>query len=644
LAEAGKSGAEVQRFVHGTTVGTNAVLERKGAVTAVLSTEGFEDVLEIGRLKRMQMYDLFMDVETPTFLARRSCRRGVHERVGSDGTVVMPLDEEKTRATIRELRDEHGVEAFAVALLFSFRHPAHEQRVRELIKEVDEDMGVSLSSEIDPMFREYERTVVTAFDAYIRPVIERYVDELASTLGSIDISSPLQIMQSRGGVTSASLVSGKPVSVLLSGPAAGVIGGKFAGEMSGFENLITIDVGGTSADIALVAEGKPLISTEGRIASYPLRLPMVDVNTIGAGGGSIAWTDAAGGLRVGPQSAGSDPGPVCYSRGGTEPTVTDASIVLGFINPAYFAGGTMALDAEGAHAALAALGDRLGLSPTEAAAGIHRVLNSKMADEIRLVSIRRGYDPRQFGLVALGGAGPIHGGRLAAEMGIPHMIVPPVPGVLSALGLLAANVEHDHAETVALPADQATPAELVEVLDRLERHVAERMSADRVPEGEAQTLRSADVRYVGQGYTLEIPFPAELDADGIKAVAAAFHEAHERVYGHSKPGASVEFVNLRVVQSWSLPELRLDTGVTDESGEVSSRPVYFEEAGDFVETPVYPRSQLAVGEDCLGPAIVEQRDTTLVVYPGQRASLDESGNIVVTVPAVVPESTAVAAL
>jgi N-methylhydantoinase A len=639
LLELGKSGVDVQRFVHGTTVGTNAVLEHKGAVTAVLSTDGFEDVLEIGRLKRMQMYDLFMDPETPTFLARRACRRGVRERVGSDGTVVLPLDEEQTRATIHELRNEYGVEAFAVSLLFSFRNPTHERRVRELIKQIDPDLGVSLSSEIDPMFREYERTVVTAFDAYIRPVIERYVDELASTLGSIDISSPLQIMQSRGGVTSAALVSDKPVSVLLSGPAAGVIGGRFAGEASGFENLITIDVGGTSADIALVAEGKTLISTEGRIASYPLRVPMVDVNTIGAGGGSIAWIDAAGGLRVGPQSAGSDPGPVCYSRGGTEPTVTDASIVLGFINPAYFAGGTMTLDAEGSHAALTAFGERLGLSPTEAAAGIHRVLNSKMADEIRLVSIQRGYDPRQFGLVALGGAGPIHGGRLAAEMGIPHMIVPPVPGVLSALGLLAANVEHDHAETVALPAARATAAQLVEVFHRLEGYVAERMLADRVPPGEAQTLRSADVRYVGQGYTLEIEFPDELDGDAIEAVAAAFHEAHARVYGHAKPGAGVELVNLRVVQSWALPELRLETGAADEHGEISSRQVYFEEAGGFVDTPVYPRSQLVVGQDCVGPAIVEQRDTTLVVYPGQQACLDASGNIVVTVPAAVFEST-----
>jgi N-methylhydantoinase A len=643
LAEAGSGPSEVERFIHGTTVGTNAVVERKGAVTAVLATEGFEDVLEIGRLRRTKMYDLFIDAETPVFLAPRRRRRGIRERLAADGSVVTPLDEERARQAIRELLDEQGAEAFAVCLLHAFRNAAHEQRLRELVHELAPRAGVSLSCEVDPTFREYERTVVTAFDAYVRPVIERYVGELAEELAATGIEAPLQIMQSRGGITGAGLITQRPVSVLLSGPAAGVIGGKFAGERSGFENLITIDIGGTSADISLVASGKPLLSTEGHIDRYPLRVPMVDVNTIGAGGGSIAWIDPAGGFRVGPRSAGAEPGPACYGRGGAEPTVTDASLVLGYLNPDYFAGGTMALDPEAARNAVEHFGRRLGLTATEAAAGIHRVINSKMADEIRLVSIRRGYDPRQFALVLLGGAGPVHGGRLAAQLAIPTLIVPPVPGVLSALGLLVADVEHDSAETVALRAEAATPEALEASFRSLDGRVAAQMAAERVPAGEARTTRFADMRYVGQAYTLEVPVPLDLDASAVAAVVETFHETHERIYGHSHPAAAVEFVNLRVVQAWGLPQPELvapapEAEAEAEAGTVSARPAYFEELGGYVDTAVYRRGHIESEREIAGPAIVEQADTTLVVYPGQRAVLDEAGNLLVTVPLSVEAS------
>jgi N-methylhydantoinase A len=440
-------------------------------------------------------------------------------------------------------------------------------------------------------------------------------------------------MQSRGGITSAALVSERPVSILLSGPSAGVIGGKFAGERSGFSNLITIDIGGTSADTSLIAEGKPLLSTEGKIDRYPLRVPMVDVETIGAGGGSLAWIDQAGGFRVGPQSAGAEPGPACYGRGGTEPTVTDAGVVLGYLNPDYFAGGTMSLDADAAHAAVTNFGSKLGLSATEAAAGIHRVVNSKMADEIRLVSIRRGYDPRQFALVLLGGAGPVHGGRLAAELAIPTLIVPPVPGVLSALGLLVASIEHDAAETVALRAEVAQPAALEDTYARLEGRVTEMMTADRVPDGASLTTRFADMRYVGQGYTLEVPVPSELGELSISAVLDEFHTTHHRIYGHSHPAAAVEFVNLRLVQEWGLPKPELRTIPSDRThASATSRMAYFEELGGYVDTPIFRRESLAVGDEFVGPAIVEQADTTLVVYPTQRAVLDDAGNLLVTIP------------
>ena len=629
LERAGRSTGDVERFVHGTTVGTNAVLERKGARLGLLSTEGFEDVLEIGRQKRRDIYDLRVGAQTPVFLAPRRRRRGIRERLADDGSVVVPLDEDQARDVIGALRDEHAVDSFAVSFLHSFRDPGHEQRVRELIEELAPEAGVSLSSEVDPMFREYERTVVTAFDAYVRPVIEGYVGELASSLAELGIEAPLQIMQSRGGITSADLVSGRPVSVLLSGPAAGVIGGREAGRLSGLDDVITIDIGGTSADISLVRAGKPLLSTEGEIDGYPLRLPMVDVNTIGAGGGSIAWADDAGGFRVGPHSAGAEPGPVCYGRGGTEPTVTDASVVLGLIDPDYFAGGTMQLDRDAAESSLGDFGSRLGLNAVEAAAGVHRVINAKMADEIRLVSVRRGHDPREFALVPLGGAGPVHGGRLSAELGIPRMVVPPVPGVLSALGLLVANVEHDRAETVAVRADEAVGSAFDETFARLEKILADRMVADRVPLDEVASLRYADMRYVGQGYTLEVPF--DTHAERIDRAVEQFHTDHKRVYGYAAQTNAVEFVNLRAVQSWGLPRPRLT--LDSAPGAIKGpreRPVYFDEYGEYIDTPVVRRVELGVGEKLEGPAIVEQDDSTLILLPGHTASLDDAGNIIVS--------------
>jgi N-methylhydantoinase A len=632
LAGAGAAPADVERFVHGTTIGTNAVLERKGATTAVLATEGFEDVLEIGRLKRTRMYDLFVDPETPVFLAPKRRRRGIRERLAADGAVVTELDTTQASDVVRELLERQQVEAFAVCFLHSYRNPRHERLMRDLIRRLAPTAAVSISSEVDPMFREYERTVVTAFDAYLRPVIERYVRELGEELAGVGLRCPVQIMQSRGGIASAEQVTQRPVSVLLSGPAAGVVGGRFAGERSGFSNLITLDVGGTSADVSLIEAGKPLLSTEGVIDTYPLRTPMVDVTTIGAGGGSIAWVDASGGFRVGPQSAGADPGPACYGRGGAEATVTDASLVLGYLNPEYFAGGSLRLDPDASHRAVEAFGKRVGLSSTQAAAGIHRVINSKMADAIRLVSIRRGYDPRQFALVMLGGAGPVHGGRLAAELSIPSIVLPPVPGVLSALGLLVASVEHDDVETVTARVDGAQPALLEEVFGRLAGRVEQRMRREGVPAGAATTVRSADMKYVGQSYTLNVVMRERVDEAAVADSAAEFHRVHHRIYGHSNPLAPVEFVSLRLVQAWPLPRPELlgtPDGRTGGSGP-RSRKAFFEELGEFVDTPVYQRGELA--ETAVrGPAIVEQPDTTLVLYPGQRAQGTPDGNVLISV-------------
>ena len=413
LEAAGDEVGSVRRFVHGTTVATNAVLERKGADSGLITTAGFADVLEIGRQMRSHIYELELEPETPVFLAPGARRVEVIERLSSEGEILEPLDENSLRHAVETLKNE-GVTSIAVCLLFSFLNPIHERRVREVIESEYPDLSVSLSSDVDPAFREYERTVVTAFDAYTKPVLRDYLGDLASELSAFGVDAPLQVMQSRGGISAAGTATKRPVRLFLSGPAAGVIGGSRAGQASGSHDLITVDIGGTSCDIALVAGGRPLVRPEGRIDGYPVRVPMVDVNAIGSGGGSIAWLDEAGGLRVGPRSAGAEPGPACYGRGGQLATVTDASIVLGVLNPDYFAGGSVSLDRQLAEQAIRdTIAVPLSLSVEQAALGIHRVVNAQMAEGMRQVSIRQGHDPRDFALVPLGGAGPVHGIPLA---------------------------------------------------------------------------------------------------------------------------------------------------------------------------------------------------------------------------------------
>ncbi len=445
--------ASIARFLHGTTIATNAVLERKGARTGLIASHGFRDVLEIGFQLRKDLYRVILEPVSPVFLAPGALRREAIEQVSAQGDIIVPLDEDSVCRAVDELAAE-GVQAIAVCYLFSFLHPAHEQRTRELIEARHPDIAVSLSCEVDPAFREYERTVVTAFDAYMKPVVARYLERLEAGLASAHVRAPLQVMQSRGGLAGTAVARQRPARLFLSGPAAGAIGGAIVGRAVGRRDLITIDVGGTSSDIALIEGGEPVIRAEGAIAGYTVRIPMVDVNAIGAGGGSIAWLDGAGGLRVGPHSAGADPGPACYGRGGEQPTVTDASVVLGWLDPAYFAGGAVQLDPARAREAVSReIAGPLGMTAEAAALGIHRVVNAQMVEGIRLVSIRRGLDPRQFTLVALGGAGPLHATALAAELGIGSVLIPRHPGVLSAAGLLAAPVEHEVAAAFPRPLD-----------------------------------------------------------------------------------------------------------------------------------------------------------------------------------------------
>ena len=627
LALAGAPPGDVERFIHGTTVATNAVLEQKGAVTAVLTTEGFEDVLEMGRQKRSRMYDLEMDPETPSFLAPGRRRVGIRERLDARGAALVPLDEGQVRAAVQTLRAQ-GVQAIAVCYLFSFVNPAHERRTRELCAEIAPEISVSLSSEVDPTFREYERLCVTAFDAYLGPVVKRYLAGLADTLRGLGIRAVPLIMRSRGGIVSAALAARQPVTLFLSGPAGGVIGAGWAAERSGVRDFVSLDMGGTSNDVAVVRSGAPLLASEGSIGPYPVRTPMVDVNTIGAGGGSIAWIDAAGGLRVGPRSAGAEPGPACYGRGGDAATVTDASVVLGYLNPERFAGGALTLDVGAAERAVGAIGRRLGVDTITTAAGIHRVINARMADQIRLVTIKRGYDPRQFSLVVLGGAGPVHGAALAAEMGMAEVLVPEAPGVLAAFGLLAAAIEHHHARTLQARTDVADLAAVNRCLAELDAAGRARMHEEGVAAADVHVAYTADMRYVGQAYELEVPIAAPVAAERVPDIVAAFHAVHERVYGYARTQQTVEFVNFRAVHTYRLPRPVVRpsaraSGSLDDA-RVGERRAYFD---GFVSAAIYERARLPLGARLAGPAIVEQMDTTTVIPPGVTAVVDDAGNL-----------------
>lgn len=619
---------QISRFVHGTTVATNAVLERKGATIGLITTQGFRDTLEIGRQNRHSVYSVMLKPETPVFLVPGALRREVPERMSASGEVLVPLDEDAVRREVDDLVAK-GVKAIAVSFLFSYLNPGHERRVANIIREMYPQLMVSLSCEVDPAFREYERTCITAFDAYLKPVIDRYLENMETDLESNQVGSSLQIMQSRGGVASSSIARRRPVRLFLSGPAAGVIGGSMAGDSAGCEDIITIDIGGTSADIALVSRGKPLIAAEGMLDGYAVRVPMVDVNAIGAGGGSIAWLDGAKSLRVGPASAGSEPGPACYGRGGEQPAVTDASIVLGYVDPAYFAGGSLQLKPELSRRAIEdKIAKPLGLTVEQAALGIHRVVNANMAEGIRFVSVKRGIDPRRFSLVPLGGGGPVHATALARELGMRRVIVPLYPGVLSASGLLAAPVEHEAATAFHDPLDRASAKELLREFAELDRQCVELMQVEGIAPADVEVQYFADVCYVGQSYHLEIPL--KLDGDVIARVRKDFYAAHDRIYGHSAEGP-VQFVNLRSVHQAQASAVA-DRPYEPEAGDPrkAARPILTEKSGGFVEAQVYERRRIKPGVTFYGPAIVEQADTTTVIEPGWRAEVDARGNLVLT--------------
>lgn len=631
LERAGADPAALGRLAHGTTVATNTLLERDGADTVLVTTAGFRDVLTIGRQDRPDLYDLTARRPDPVVPAGRVVE--VEERRGPDGGVVVPLaPEEVDRVAASVAEREPG--AVAVSLLFSFADEEHERRLAAaLADELGATVPVSRSSAVLPVFREFERTATTAVNAYVTPRMQRYLSSLDERLSGGGLEPPLEVMRSGGGTLTAALAAREPVHTLLSGPAAGAWGAAAVGRAAGVEDLIALDMGGTSTDTTLVDGGRPRTTGRGEIAGLPFAVPTTDVHTVGAGGGSVAWTDTGGSLRVGPASAGADPGPACYGRGGTDPTVTDANLLLGRLDPEVRLGGSLPLQVEPAAAAMDGLADRLGLDRRGAAAGVLRVVEAQIAAALRVVSVERGRDPRELALVAFGGAGPLHQAAVARELEVERVLVPRRAGVLSAVGLLAAPVTTEEVRTHLVPVGRAEPGRLAAALERLEdagrkRFAQQGTAVDAV-------VRAADLRYRGQAYELTVSLPGDATGDGgagppdPATLAAGFHDAHRERYGYAEPDEPVELVNLRVRLEGPEPDPPLpdhSPGPGADTAVLRDTVVVVDD--EQVSCPVLDRARLGTGDTLTGPAVVAGVDATCWVAPWQHARVDRVGNLV----------------
>jgi len=611
--------------VHGTTAATNALLERDGARTALVTTDGFADVLAIGRQNRPALYDLQPSRPPPLVPAER--RHAVPERLDPEGEVLTPLDETAVDRVADRLA-EQDVESVALMFLFSYQNPAHEERAAARLREALPDVPITRSSALLPEYREYERTATTVVNAYVRPQVARYLDRLDEALAGRSV----RVMQSNGGTIGLDTAAEEAARLALSGPAGGVVGALGVARRAldtAAPRLLTLDMGGTSADVAL-CDGQVPRTTEHTIADLPLRLPATDIHTVGAGGGSIAHVDAGGSLRVGPESAGAEPGPVCYGRGGTDPTVTDAHLVLGRLAAEHVLGGADTLDMApvAARDAVAALGRAAGLSPEAAALGVLRVANATMERALRRVSVERGHDPRDYTLVPFGGAGPLHAAALAEALGVRQVLVPPAPGVLSALGLLMADVVYDTARAVLDRADALLkdPSPLTAAREA----AAQDVRAVLADHGDPALSLELDVRYVGQSYELSVPLDAPITAERVADTLTAFHERHRARYGHADPDEPVEVVALRVRGRVAEPPPTLprepETDAPLADAVLGTRPVWFDADGP-TETTAYARTALHHGHAFDGPAILHQYDTTIVVPPGWHARVDARQNV-----------------
>jgi len=626
IGRVGASAAELGYFGHGTTVATNALIQHRGVRTGLITTDGFRDLLEIGRQKRPELYDLQAD--KPPVLVPRDLRLEVPERIRHDGTVETELDTAAFRTAVRRLR-EAGVQSVAVCFLYSFVRPEHEETASRILAEAFPEAFACLSHLVAPEFREYERMSTTVVNAYLGPVMQGYIQRLGARLAELGLLVTPHLTQSNGGVIGFDQAARLPVRTVLSGPSTGVVGAQAIGRLAGLPDLITFDMGGTSTDVALLAGGQCRLASEAVVHGYPIKAPMLDIHTVGAGGGSIAFVDSGGLLKVGPRSAGADPGPVCYGRGAVEPTVTDANVVLGTLNPAFLLGGRMAVRRDLAQAAIAQMAERLGLDVMATAQGVISVVTANMARAIRVISVQRGHDPRDYTLVAFGGAGPLHAARLAKELEISRILVPRNPGILCATGLLLTDLRADFAATrlttlgpAAVPVIEAAFRDLATEADTW-------FEAEGIAPDARHVARTVDMRYAGQNYELPIPLP---DDGSITGLAAGFAEAHRRLYGFTAEGEPVQLVTFRIEASGLVPKASFaaqpDAGPDARAAIIGERDVWLPERGGFVSCPVYDREALRSGNRFTGPAIVEQMDATTVVLPGMVALVEPYLNLI----------------
>ncbi len=629
---------EIFRTVHATTLFTNALIERKGAVTGLITTEGFRDALEIGRERKYELYDVH--IAKPTPLAPRNLRLEAPERMDPHGTALKPLDEAALLDAVGTLAED-GAESLAVVFLHAYANPAHEKAAVEAIQAKFPDIFLSASHEVAPEIREFERTSTTVINAYFKPLAEGYIDRLATEIGDLGVEAPFFMMLSNGGLTHVDEAKRTPVQLLESGPAAGALVGAYFGGLAGEANILAFDMGGTTAKLALVEDGEPHVTYSFEAArekrfiegsGLPVNISTIELIEIGAGGGSIARVDALGLLKVGPESSGSQPGPACYGQGGTDVTVTDADLLLGYLNADFFAGGSMQIDLDAAQSAAQSLAGQLGVSATDVAWGIHDVVNENMASAARVHIAEQGKDPRDFTLLATGGAGPVHAFYVARKLGLKRLMCPVAAGVASALGLLIAPARVDRVTTVASRLDAMDWPALEAKYAALEEEAAGVITETGLDAASAEITRLADMRYVGQGFELVVPLPAgPYDENSAPALLAAFEEAYKRSFSRLPPDVTAELINIRVSARAQVP----GPGLTFHAGDAgaaepkATRKVYFPENGDYVETPVYDRAALPAGEGLSGPAIVEESESTLVVGPNATIRVDEGGNIIV---------------
>ncbi len=630
LRASGQQAGAISQLLHGTTVATNLILEGKGAACALLTTAGFRHVLEIARHDIPRKSNLYSWSRAPRPVKPDQIFE-VGGRLGPDGIEFQALDEQAVLDSARRIQ-KRGIQAVAICFLHAYANAEHEQRARALFLSVYPEALISISSDVLPVFREYERALVTLLNSYVMPSVSTYVGRLESRMQQRGIVAPLLLMKSSGGVTGTREIRVSPVQTALSGPAAGVIGAAFVGRASGFQDLITIDIGGTSADICLIKGGAPNTTTATRIGEWPVSLPMIDIHTIGAGGGSIASVSPSGGLTVGPRSAGAVPGPVCYSRGGTEPTVTDAHLVLGHLPP-YLLQGSLTLEVEKSRQAIHhKVADPLGLDVEEAARGILAVVDNNMVGAIRVVSIERGHDPRDFVLLPFGGAGPLHSSALANLLGVRTILVPPAPGVLSALGLMVSDLRADYARTCLQRPPQFDHEDMEAVFCDLEERANEWFEREGLQLRSRLLQRSASLRYQGQGFELSVPWNGQVDADSTAQCIRQFHALHRQLYTFAQEDAPVEVITLGVtaVGTLSQPELpRLGKSGPLKNALIGTQPVFFHEG--LRHCPVYDRSKLGAGAQFDGPAILTQLDATTLVGLGEHVQIDDVGSMVITI-------------